>query len=113
MGSYRLSRVEELLQREIANVLLNDMNDSRLKKVTLSHIKMSPDLRHARISFTVLDQKDIKPAQTALKKASHYLKKHIAKNLDLRVVPELLFVYDKALQEAEKLVSLISRLHDK
>jgi ribosome-binding factor A len=78
--------------------------------VTLSHVKMSPDLRHARISFTVLDEKDAKYSAKALNKASHFFRKHIAKHLELRVVPDLFFVYDKELHDAEDLVALINHL---
>jgi ribosome-binding factor A len=64
--THRISRVAELIQREIGHLLITEINDNRLKKVTLSHVKMSPDLRHARISFTVLDEKDAKYSAKAL-----------------------------------------------
>lgn len=108
--TYRLSRVAELIQRELGKLLINEINDVRLKKVTFSRVKMSPDLRHARVSFTVLDEADAKYSEKALNKAAHFFRKHIAHELELRVVPELFFVYDKALHDAEDLVNLINKL---
>lgn len=108
--THRLSRVAELIQRELGNLLINEVNDLRLKKVTISNVKMSPDLRHARISFTVLDEADAKYSAKALNKAANFFRKHIAKELELRVVPELFFVYDQSLHEAEDLVNLINKL---
>lgn len=108
--TFRLARVAELIQREIGNLLVREVNDPRLKKVTLSHVKMSPDLRHARISFTVIDEADAVYSAKALNKAANFFRRHIAKELELRVVPELFFVYDKSLHDAEELVSLINRL---
>ena len=108
--SFRLARVAELIQREIGKLLINEVEDPRLKKVTLSRVKMSPDLRHARISFTVLNEEDAKYSAKALNKAANFFRRHIAKELELRVVPELFFVYDEALHEAEDLVNLINKL---
>ena len=108
--THRISRVEELIQRELGQLLITEIYDRRLKKVTFSRVKMSPDLRHARVSFTVLDEADAKYSAKALNKAAHFFRKHIAKELDLRVVPELFFVYDKELHDAVELVDLINHL---
>lgn len=109
--SHRLSRVETQLMRQIATLLEREIDDPRIKSVTISHIKMSKDLRHAKIYFTVLDEAQAKKTTFALNHTVSYLRRRVGETLALRVVPELFFIYDEDLNKAQNLMDLISKLN--
>lgn len=110
--SHRSERVAELLQRELAIVLQTEIEDPRVKKATLTNVDLSPDLRHAKIYFTTLDDddKEIQTVAHALNHAVSYLRRRIAKIIKLRLVPELYFVHDESLRKAQYLTTLINNI---
>jgi len=77
--------------------------------ITISEVRMSPDLKHAVVFATVLGQKDITPLLPALKRVAPFLRAQIAPRLGLRVTPELKFVADEALEEATKINKLLHK----
>lgn len=108
--SQRQLRVGEEIRHLLADVLLRtEFHDPVLAKVdlTISEVRMSPDLKHALVFATVLGQKDIRPLLPALKRASPFLRAQIAPRLGLRVAPELKFVADEALDEATRINRLL------
>lgn len=109
--SHRLSRVEMQLMRQIATLLEREIDDPRIKDVTVTHVNISKDLRHARIYFTVLDDSKAEKITFALNHTVSYLRRRIGETLALRVVPELFFTYDEDLQKAQHLMDLINKLN--
>ena len=108
--SHRLSRVETQLMRQVATLIEREIDDPRIPDVTISRVTMSKDLRHAKIYFTVLDEKRAEKAVYALNHAVTYLRRRIGETLSLRIVPELFFIYDEELEKAQNLTNLIDRL---
>ncbi|GBQ32152.1 ribosome-binding factor A [Acidocella aminolytica 101 = DSM 11237] len=90
-------------------LLRTEFHDPALARehITVSEVRMSPDLKHALVFTTVLGQKDIRPLLPALKRVSPFLRAQIAPRLGLRVTPELKFVADEALDEATKINQLL------
>jgi ribosome-binding factor A len=111
--SHRLSRVEAEIMREVATLIERELEDPRIKNICITRAKISPDLRHARIFFTVLEESQAEKATHGLNHAVTYLRRRIGETLLLRVVPQLVFSYDNALRKAEHLVELIDQLDKK
>ncbi|GAN82035.1 30S ribosome-binding factor RbfA [Acidocella aminolytica] len=108
--SQRQLRVGEEIRHILSDVLLRtEFHDPALARehITVSEVRMSPDLKHALVFTTVLGQKDIRPLLPALKRVSPFLRAQIAPRLGLRVTPELKFVADEALDEATKINQLL------
>lgn len=100
----------DLIAREIATYLLTESQDPRFFRVTITHAKVSPDLKNAEIFFTLLDEAQISDITVALNGAAGYLQHILAKNIKLRVTPKLTFRYDASLDKANRLASLINNL---
>lgn len=107
--THRLQRIEESLQRELAELIQHELEDPRVKNVTLSSVKVSPDLSHAKIYFVTLDESKADNTAKGLNKAGHYLRRQLAKKLELRIIPELHFFYDTTLRQAQHVVELINK----
>ena len=108
--SNRTSRIAELLKREVAALIQTSVRDPRLTHVTITDANVTRDLSLARIYFSYLRQ-DCTPKQItdALNQASGYLRRELTSRVDLRVVPQLRFIYDAALQRADDLQRLLDK----
>ncbi len=108
--SQRQLRVAEEIRHALADVLLRtEFRDPELAgaHLTISEVRMSPDLKHALVFASVLGHKDIRPLLPALKRAAPFLRSQIAPKLGLRVVPDLKFVADAALDQASRINEIL------
>jgi ribosome-binding factor A len=106
----RSDRLGELFRRELSSIIQNEVRDPRLPGfITISHIKISPDLSYAHIYFTVLDDEKIADTLKVLKGAAGYIRSHLSKKMDLRVTPKLHFSYDKSEEYSRNLSKLIDK----
>jgi ribosome-binding factor A len=108
MAERRPERVGHLVQAELARLFLRGTNDPRLRDVTVSDVRMSPDLRVARVYVRTLGPEDTRPeTMKALARAGHFLRGQIGRALGLRVTPELRFEYDTTPDTARRLDDLL------
>ena len=103
----RLERIEAQMQTELALLMQNELADPRIKLVTITGIKVSADLAHAKVYITVRDDKKLKDILKILKNASPFLRRLLARNLQLRKTPELHFFDDETLRFAERITQLL------
>lgn len=107
----RVDRVAELIQRKLAEVIQKEVKDPRLPGfVTVSAVKVSKDLSHAKVYFTVFNG-DPGDAGVVLNNAASYLRTVLAKSLTMRTVPQLSFVHDKSLEYGNRLSRLIDEVN--
>ncbi|NNM55766.1 30S ribosome-binding factor RbfA [Acidocella sp.] len=108
--SQRQLRVGEEIRHALAEIFLRtEFHEKALAKahLTISEVRMSPDLKHATVFTTALGGKDITPLLPALKRVSPFLRAQIAPKLGLRVTPDLKFLADEALEEATRINKLL------
>lgn len=105
--SKRAHRVADLIHHQLAQLLKKEINDPRLEKITLTAVDVSPDLKQAKVFFSLLNVDDVKETTAVLDKASGYLRCLLAKSTALRHVPHLHFVYDESIEYGAKLSQLI------
>lgn len=107
----RTRRVAELVQRELANLLTNQVNDPRIGFVTVTNVELSKDLKHAKVYVTRLNQEDNSASKEqlleALTHASGFLRRELSHDLNLRVSPTFSFVYDTSIENGNRLSKLI------
>jgi ribosome-binding factor A len=110
--SQRQLRVGEEIRHALADVLLRtEFHDKQLAKahLTISEVRMSPDLRHAAVFISLLGAKDVSPLLPSLAKVSPFLRAQLAPKLGLRVTPDLKFLADAALEEATRINKLLHK----
>ncbi|HSP98775.1 MAG TPA: 30S ribosome-binding factor RbfA [Candidatus Dormibacteraeota bacterium] len=106
--SRRTDRVGEAIQELVARLLLRDIKDPRIGLITITAARVSPDLRHARIYFSSLgDEEQRTRSLRGLRSAAGFIRGQIARQLNLRVAPEIVFEFDPSLEEAERLSRLL------
>ena len=106
----RARRVAEQVQRILSEMLRRDVRDPRLKPLTITHVKLSPDLSHAWVYYTPLsaDAHDVLQREI-LEEAAVYLRGPLGRALRLRLSPQLHFQPDEELERGHRLDDLITR----
>lgn len=112
--SRRTERVEDLLRAEIAALLQREVRDPRIGLATVSAVRVTPDLRRAAVSVSVLGSEAARTASIeALTHARGFLRSQIARRLrHLRVAPELVFELDRGAEHSQTIADLLESLHD-
>ena len=108
--SSRPKRVAEAIKNELAVVLLQKARDQRLREVSISRVEVTPDLKHAKVHFTLPVGSKPGPAVKGLARAKGFFRSELARRLNLRYTPELAFFYDRHNEETERLDRLFEEL---
>ncbi|MBA7500144.1 Ribosome-binding factor A [subsurface metagenome] len=112
-SSKRSEQLEKALIREINNIIYRKINDPRIKFVTITRIKVSPDLKYADVFVTIFNDKDQqKKALKGLKNATKFIRGELGKDLKLRYVPKIEFKIDEDLEHQYKLLEIITEVHE-
>lgn len=108
MANRRIERLNEQLKRELTDVLLNEVRDPRVGRLTITEVRATPDLYHARVFVTSLgDEEERAQALEGLSAASAYIRGELGRRLHVRRIPELAFEWDETLEHARRIESLL------
>jgi ribosome-binding factor A len=111
MSSYRAIRVGELLQAEIAHLLLRQLKDPRLRMATISRVDVSADLRQACVYVSKLGSPtEQQETLQGFIRAAGFIRGQIGKNLKLRHTPELSFKIDTAIAYGVRISHVLHEL---
>ncbi|HOG12364.1 MAG: 30S ribosome-binding factor RbfA [Smithellaceae bacterium] len=117
MNFKRADRVGELILAEMSDILLRSVKDPRLNAVTITAVKVTDDLRNAKIYFVEMGKDELNEEILAgLTRARGFVRRELGHRLQLRFVPEILFVHDKSFgygNRIERLLDQIARQEEK
>ena len=112
MGHSRRERVADALREEISVLLRSEVRDPRIGFVTITEVKVSPDLSHARVFVSVLGTEEERRASLdALNRASGFLQRQIFRRLSLKKALSLLFEHDDSVQSGSRIEELLHQIH--
>ena len=113
MEYQRSDRVGDLLLELIAELLTKEIRDPRVRSVTLTAARVSKDLRHAKVYFSLLmGQEGRFEALAGLRSATGFIRAKVAKQLGLRFVPSIEFSYDEIEDEAQRIDALLKKIKE-
>ena len=104
----RSHRVADFIQRELSLLIRTEIKDPRLSPMmTIASVEVSSDLSHARIYYTLFDPEERRETQDALTRASGFLRRQLARQMNTRSVPQLRFYYDDSSERGARMSALI------
>lgn len=109
--SSRPERVAEVIHQELSILLQQKVRDARLDGVCISKVQMSPDLKRAKVYYSLLEESSVASARKGLDRAKGFFRSHIAKAMNLRYTPDLIFYFDNQHKEIERLDQLFMQIH--
>jgi ribosome-binding factor A len=104
----RHQRVADQIQRELAQLIRDEVRDTRLGMLTLTAVRVSPDLSHAKVFFTTMDPEQKTVALEVLGGAAPHLRSLLGRLMRLRITPQLHFVYDESIERGAHMSAVIS-----
>ena len=110
--SQRQLRVGELIKQSLGQIFLRDEAKVPIletKNITVTEVRMSPDLKNAKAYVIPLGGKDTEKAVNALTEFSHLIRKALSKKIDMKFLPKVSFIGDKSFDYAEKIEKLIQK----
>lgn len=109
----RVSRVAELIKREISQMLLHGIKDDRvgMGMVSITDVDVSGDLQHAKVFVSIYGtEADRAETMAGLEAATGYVRKQLGHRIRLRRTPEVIFVEDRSLERGTRVLSLLNQL---
>jgi ribosome-binding factor A len=104
--------VADQIRSELASLLARDVHDPGVGFVTLTRVRVTPDLQQAHVYYTALgDEKSRRNTDRALARASGFLRRQIGARLRLKRAPELTFHYDESIAGQDRIEQLLSEIH--
>jgi ribosome-binding factor A len=104
----RVDRVNALLQRELATLISEELNDPRIAFPTVTSVETTSDLKTAKVYVSVLGNDDaVTSTMHALNEARPYIRREVGERTDLRFVPEIEFVSDTSAARAARISKLL------
>ena len=108
----RPDRVADQIRSELADLLARDVHDPGIGFVTLTRVRVTPDLQQAHVYYTALgDEKSRRNTDRALARAAGFLRRQIGARLRLKRTPELTFHYDESVAGQDRIEQLLSEIH--
>lgn len=104
----RSQRINDLIQTTLAQIIQRDAKDLRFGMITITGVEVSHDLALAKVFVSVLEEGKAKETLVALNNAAKYLRYELANAVELRVTPELKFIYDDSTVRGHRISSLIN-----
>jgi ribosome-binding factor A len=113
VSSNRPERVGDAIRDELSQMIARTVHDPGIGFLTLTRVKVTPDLQMARVYYTTLgDDAARRETGKALKRASPFLRRQLGQRLRLRRVPELEFFYDESIAHADRVERILHELEE-
>ena len=110
-NNHKLDRVNEELKRELSNIINYELKNSKVTgMISITKVKITPDLRYARVWISALNCKNKKETLIGLKQSSGFIRSAIAKKINMRITPEFVFEFDETMEYGERIDSILNEI---
>ena len=109
--SNRLNRIDEEMKKEISHIITYDLKDPNITGlISVTKVKVSGDLKYAKVYVSMLNAKDNKQVLAALKKSAGFVRTEVAKRINLRTTPEIIFIFDDSIEYCERIDTILKNV---
>ena len=108
----RLNRINEELKRELSQVLNFELKNPNVTgMLSVTRVKITPDFKYAKVYVSILNSKNINKTMEGLKESSGFIRSRLAKTVNLRITPELVFEIDDSIEHGARIDSILKELN--
>lgn len=109
----RQDKVREAIRREISLILHDELKDPRLGFITITRVELTPDLRYAKVFFSVLGkEEDYNKTKKALDSSLGFIRKLLAERINLRLAPEIIFKEDHSQEYSVRIQEVLDEIKE-
>lgn len=107
----RLGRVNEELMKAISHIITYELkNPDVAGMISVTRVKVTPDLKYAKVYVSILNPKSVEETMKGLKESAGFIRSQVAKTVNLRITPELVFEYDDSIEHGEKIDNILKQI---
>jgi len=104
----RSNRIDGEFRREISSIISLDLKNPQVTgMVSCTRVRVTPDLKYAKASVSILNSKDVKETLAGLKKSSGFIRTELAKRINLRQTPEIIFELDDSMEYGARIDNIL------
>ena len=108
----RLNRINEELKKELNQVLNYELKNSNVTgMLSVTRVKITPDFKYAKVYVSIYNSKNIKKTMDGLKESAGFIRSRLAKTVNLRITPELVFEIDDSLEYGARIDSILKEIN--
>ena len=109
--AFKKERMEKILEREISNIIFQDVKNEKIKFVTITKASLTNDLSLATVYYTVFGNEDqINASVEALNDAKGFIRTVLSKRIEVKKVPDLKYKYDESFEQGNKIEQILKNL---
>mgnify|MGYP001852821756 FL=1 len=110
----RLGRIDEEYKKELSQIIGYELKNPNVTGlISVTKVKVTSDLKFAKVYVSILNSKNVKDTLAGLKKSSGYIRTELAKRVNLRNTPELIFELDDSIEYGAKIDSILKEIMPK
>lgn len=110
-NSNRMNKIDEEIKKEISTIISTELKNPHLTGlISVTKVKTTPDLRFARVYVSMINEKSKKENLSILKQSSGYIRSAIAKRINLRTTPELVFEFDESMEYGSRIDEILKNI---
>ncbi len=107
----RLNRINEELRKELSSILAYELKNPNITgMLSVTKVKITPDFKYAKVYVSIMNSKNVDKTMEGLKESSGFIRSRIAKEVNLRITPELVFEVDDSLEYGARIDSILKEL---
>lgn len=107
----RINRIDEEYRKELSQIIGYELKNPNVTgMISVTKVKVTPDLKYAKVFVSILNSKNIKETMEGLKKSSGFIRTELAKRINLRNTPELIFEIDDSMEYGAKIDSILKEI---
>ena len=108
----RLNRINEELKKELSQIISYELKNPEVTgMISVTRVKITPDLKYAKVYVSILNSKNDEKTIEGLKKSAGFMRSQIAKRINLRITPELVFEKDDSMEYGMKIEAILKDLN--
>ncbi len=112
--AFKKERLEKIIARELGDIIMRDIKDDRIKFVSITNVNLTNDLSIATVFYTVFgNENQIENSSKVFNEAKPYIRTILAKRIQVKKVPELIFKYDTSLETSERIEKILAEIREK
>ena len=111
INNNRMGRIDEEYRKELSQIISYDLKNPNVTgMISVTKVKVTTDLKYAKVYVSILNSKNIKETMDGLKKSSGFIRSELAKRINLRNTPELIFEIDDSIEYGAKIDSILKEI---
>jgi ribosome-binding factor A len=110
--AHRIDKLEHLIKEEVSMIFLYKLQDPSLGLLTVTNVRLSPDLKIAKIYISVFEKEKRESVLEKIRDKTGFIRTELAHRIRIKFIPELKFFIDDTLDYVEKIEGLIKKIHE-